>query len=138
VSRHYAEAIRSLLRAGDLHAEVFPEEIPLFRVAREEEGRVVGTVGLVLSRKEALLRSLATAPDRRGRGVGRALVGSALEEARTAGATRAWLLTVDAEGYFPGLGFHRRENRDFPAELRRGPCAPGLCPNTSACFSRDL
>jgi N-acetylglutamate synthase-like GNAT family acetyltransferase/2-polyprenyl-3-methyl-5-hydroxy-6-metoxy-1,4-benzoquinol methylase len=132
------EAIRSFLRAGNLHAEVSPEEIPLFRVAREEDGRVVGAIGLVLSGKEALIRSLATAPDRRGRGVGRALVGSALEEARTAGATRAWLLTVDAEGYFPGLGFHRRENRDFPAELRTGSCAPGLCPDTSACFSRDL
>jgi N-acetylglutamate synthase-like GNAT family acetyltransferase/SAM-dependent methyltransferase/DNA-binding MarR family transcriptional regulator len=130
------KTIQDILEAGDLHSEIAMEEISLFRVAEEPEGRIVGTVGVSIRGEEALLRSLAVDPARRGAGIGGALVRAALEEARKEGALQAWLLTIGAEGYFPRLGFRRRENREYPESLRVGSCAPGLCPESSACFCR--
>jgi amino-acid N-acetyltransferase len=67
--------------------------------------RIVGTAALEVYGKAALLRSVAVSEDRRGRGLGTALVQRALELGRQQGVENFYLLTETAQGFFrpPGL-----------------------------------
>ncbi len=71
----------------------------------EQNGRVVGCGSLVeLTPQLTELRSLAVAPDQRGTGLGRRLVETLVERARTAGYEQLCALTLQ-EGFFNVLGF---------------------------------
>ena len=73
-------------------------------VARDGK-RVVGVAGFERYGDVALLRSVATAADRRGKGIARSLCGVVLAAARSQGVKRAFLLTEKAEGFFAKIGF---------------------------------
>lgn len=65
---------------------------------------------------ECYLAELYVAPDRRGHGLGRALMGAALELARSEGADFMDLCTADddtaARGLYESLGFVNRDKAD--------------------------
>jgi ribosomal protein S18 acetylase RimI-like enzyme len=95
-------------------------------VARDAEGRVVGSVALVLagdfgniiaSDEEAAFRMLVVDTDAQGRGAGRLLVTGCLDRARAAGKRRMVLSTdpgMDrAHRLYERLGFTRRPERDW-------------------------
>jgi ribosomal protein S18 acetylase RimI-like enzyme len=71
---------------------------------------------------DAYLEELYVVPDLRGRGIGRALLGGAMETARAAGATRMDLNTGEtdtaARALYESVGFTNREGReDGPSML---------------------
>jgi amino-acid N-acetyltransferase len=81
------------------------EGLPEFRIAESADGEVLGCGALHIMWEDlAEIRTLATAPDARGRGVGRALVGELLEEARRTGVGRVFCLTFEVE-FFRRHGF---------------------------------
>jgi ribosomal protein S18 acetylase RimI-like enzyme len=95
-------------------------------VARDEDGRVVGSVALVLdgdfgevteSDDEAAFRMLVVDPAVQGRGVGALLVTDCLERARAAGKRRMVLSTdprmTAAHRLYARLGFARLPERDW-------------------------
>jgi ribosomal protein S18 acetylase RimI-like enzyme len=95
-------------------------------VARDDDGRVVGSVALVLSGdfgevtesdEEAAFRMLVVDPSVRGQGVGRLLVTTCLERARMAGKRRMVLSTgtrmLAAQRLYERLGFTRLPERDW-------------------------
>ena len=95
-------------------------------VARDDDGRVVGSVALVLSGDfgevtesddEAAFRMLAVDPAVRGRGIGEALVRDCLARATAAGKRRVVLSTGDrmrgAHRLYERLGFTRMPERDW-------------------------
>jgi ribosomal protein S18 acetylase RimI-like enzyme len=95
-------------------------------VARDDDGRVVGSVALVLdgdfgeitrSDDEAAFRMLAVSPAVRGRGVGELLVRTCLDRARAAGKRRMVLSTdprmTAAHRLYERLGFTRLPERDW-------------------------
>jgi amino-acid N-acetyltransferase len=65
---------------------------------------VIGCVALEPVGAQILLRSLAVAPHRRGEGLGRRLVDTAL--AAAAPDAEVWALTETAEAFLAGHGFH--------------------------------
>lgn len=73
--------------------------------------RVVGTVSAIRREDGVYVRSTAVAPDGRGRGVARELMGQVELFARSAGATRIYLSTTpmlfDAIRLYESLGFRR-------------------------------
>lgn len=85
-------------------------------VARED-GRVVGVAGLERYGDVALLRSVATARDRQGKGIARSLCGVVLAAARTSGVQRAFLLTEKAEGFFQKIGFESLDRSEVDPRL---------------------
>lgn len=110
-------------------------------VARDEAGRVVGSVALVLagdfgeiteSDDEAAFRMLVVDPAAQGRGIGELLVRTCLERARAAGKRRMVLSTdrrmTAAQRLYERLGFTRLPERDW----RPAPCVDLLV------YGRDL
>jgi ribosomal protein S18 acetylase RimI-like enzyme len=95
-------------------------------VVRDSEGRVVGSVALVLSGDfgqvtssddEAAFRMLVVDPEARGQGVGELLVRSCLDRAQAAGKRRMVLGTdprmTAAHRLYERLGFSRLPDRDW-------------------------
>jgi N-acetylglutamate synthase-like GNAT family acetyltransferase len=96
---------RALYPDGKIAADFQLEERML---VAEEAGRVLGYVGLRLHPKSVELEPVIVGGDNRGRGVGRALVERAVEEARAAGVQRVYASPTgrnrDAIAFFHSAG----------------------------------
>ncbi len=97
-----------------------------FRI--EQNGMLVGYGGYETAGAYALLRSIAIAPNAKGRGVGTAVVTALIDEARQEGLCDIWLLTQTAVAFFGKLGFVSSDRADAPAEILATRQATGLCP----------
>lgn len=98
-------------------------------LAAFEDGRVLGSATLELDRRiedddpalppeQAEIRMLGVDPDRRGRGVARALMDACFAWAATAGKTRMLLHTTQrmkvAQEMYEAMGFERLPDRTYP------------------------
>ena len=86
-------AIERLLTAADLPLAGLSDALPGMVVA-ESGGAIVGTAALEVRGNNALLRSVAVAPEWRSRGLGRALVARAIADAEARGLDAVYLLTT--------------------------------------------
>jgi arsenite methyltransferase len=110
--------IQRLLTEASLHtADVNPAMLDGFVVAERGE-RLLGVAGVEVRANEGLLRSVAVAPDERGRGLGLALVRDRIAWARRRELRVLALLTNTAGEFFPRLGFRTIPRDAFPAALR--------------------
>jgi amino-acid N-acetyltransferase len=96
----------------------------------------IGYAGLEVYGKDALLRSVVVDPVRRRAGVGRVIVEATLAEAQRLGATRTFLLTTSAKGYFERLGFAAVARADAPPAILATRQAVGLCAASAALMVR--
>jgi amino-acid N-acetyltransferase len=104
----------------------------------EEGGRLVGTIGLEVAGHDGLVRSLAVAPDRRGRGLAADLNRSALDLARARGVRALYLLTTTAEGYAARSGFERVPRAEIPPRIAALAQFRALCPSSATCMRRRI
>jgi N-acetylglutamate synthase-like GNAT family acetyltransferase len=99
------EVHRALYPDGNIRADFQLEERIL---VADDEGRVVGYVGLRRHPKSVELEPVVVAQDQRGRGVGRALVQRAVDEARVEGVRRVYVSPTgrnrDAIAFFHSVG----------------------------------
>jgi amino-acid N-acetyltransferase len=121
------ETVVGLLQAANLPLAGVPRALAGFYVA-EDRGRILGTVGLELYGTDGLLRSAVVDPAARGTGLGHALVGRLLGDARERGIGAVYLLTTTAEGWFPRFGFSRIERDDVPDQVRASVEFREACP----------
>ena len=83
----------------------------------EEEGRVVGCVGLTIIWADlAEIRSLAVVPEMTGRGIGTLLTEAVLKEARDYRVSRVFTLTY-RPGFFERFGFERIDRSELPLKI---------------------
>lgn len=101
-------------------------------------GAPVGLVGLEFRGNDALLRSLAVASERRGSGLGSALVNAAESHARTRGARSVFLLTTTAEDFFKSRGYAPADRATAPDAIRTSREFADLCPASSAFLVKHL
>jgi amino-acid N-acetyltransferase len=130
-------AIEHLLVDAGLPLEGVSASLDTFTVA--ESGRaIVGVGGLELCGDDALLRSVAVAPEWRSRGLGRMLVTHLIADARSRGLHGLYLLTTTAERYFPSFGFVRIERTAAPAAVRETEEFRDACPASAVAMARVL
>ena len=131
-------AISDLLeRCGLPVDDLEPAHLTHFTVARAGD-RVAGTVGLEMMGQLGLLRSLAVAPELRGRRLAHELWARVASHARRQGLLRLYLLTTTAEKLFERWGFRRVAREDVPEAVRATTEFASLCPITAAVMAIDL
>lgn len=82
-----------------------------------ENGRVIGCVSLHVSWEDlAEIRTLAVAADYHEKGIGRALVQEALQDAKRLGLTHIFVLTY-VPGFFGTMGFQTVNKGDLPQKI---------------------
>lgn len=120
-------SIASLLHEGGLAAGAARERLGRTVVAQADR-RVIATAAWEPVGEDAILRSVAVAPDARGRGVGLLVVAAALRQAARAGFRQIYLVTADGERFFArsrfmviprdslpeGIAKHRQITRECP------------------------
>jgi amino-acid N-acetyltransferase len=97
-----------------------------------------GLVGLEFCEDAALLRSLVVCADRRGAGLGAALVAHAEAAARARGTRAIFLLTTTAEAFFAQLGYAGTARETAPPAIRSTREFSDICPASSAFMSKRL
>src|SRR5690349_21651820 len=130
-------AIESLLSAANLPLAGVAESLPGFVIA-ESGGAIVGTAALEVCCDNALLRSVAVAPEWRSRGLGRALVTRVIADGEARGLRALYLLTTTAEHYFPSFGFARVERDAVPADVRETAEFRSACPASATVMAKAL
>lgn len=130
-------AVVGLLDAAGLPLAGLTPALTDFFVA-EQDGRVVGAVGLERYGPDALLRSAVVDPTARGSGIGVALVERLLEHARERSILAIYLLTTSAEHYFPRFGFHRIGREAVPEAVKASVEFREACPASAAVMRMEL
>ena len=97
-------AVQALLIAAGLPVAGAAEAFSTGVVARDD-GRVVAAAAVERFGEHGLLRSVVVAEDRRGTGLGTAIVAAAEDLARDEGVGELYLLTETAAAWFPRLGY---------------------------------
>ena len=120
----------ALLAAEGLPQGGVAEGITHFHVLDDGHG-VIATAGIEAHGSSALLRSVVVAPANRSRGLARRLIVRMLQHVRELGHDSLYLLTMDADEYFAGLGFIRLSRDDAPEEIRRCQQYREQCPDSA-------
>ncbi|MFL5615130.1 MAG: arsenic resistance N-acetyltransferase ArsN2 [Gemmatimonadaceae bacterium] len=128
-------AIERLLTSSQLPLAGVAEALPGFIVA-EFNDTIVGTAAIEVCCDNALLRSVAVAPEWRSRGLGRALVTRVIADAEARGLRALYLLTTTAEHYFPSFGFQQIARDQLPAEVRATEEFQSACPASAIAMCR--
>lgn len=104
----------------------------------EEEGSILGVIGLERFGSEALLRSLAVVPQKRHLGLGQQLVAHVEHDARAGGIERLVLLTETAESFFRRSGYMVTDRDQVSDEVKQSAEFRSLCPVSAICMSKAL
>ena len=128
-NREDLEAVRNLVTDAALPQDGLEDQFGSGYAVAIESDRLVGVAGVERYAAYGLLRSVATAADWRGRGIGEALVRDRLGWAERAGLESIYLLTTTAAGYFPKLGFAAVERAAVPAQIRTSREFSSVCPS---------
>ena len=129
-------AIEHLLVTSQLPIAGVAESLSGFVVA-ESDGAIVGTAALEVCCDNALLRSVAVAPEWRSRGLGRALVTRVIADGEARGLRALYLLTTTAEHYFPSFGFREITRADVPADVQGTEEFRSACPASAVVMCRN-
>ncbi len=106
------------------------ESLRDFIVAQDDGGKIVGCVALDIFWADlAEIKSLAAAPDTRGKGVGFGLVGAAVAEAEKLGIGKLFALTYEQD-FFIRQSFEVIDRNDLPEKVWRECFA---CPRVDNC-----
>lgn len=127
----------ALLAAEGLPEGGVAEGIMHFQVLDDGHG-VVATAGIELHGESGLLRSVVVAPACRGRGLARRLTEQMVARARALGLESLYLLTMDADAYFAGLGFTPVSRDQAPADIQRCQQFSEQCPDTAVLMRKVI
>src|SRR5262249_52263902 len=130
-------SVLTLLARHKLPPDGLREHLDTIVVARYAD-RVVGSAALEIYKEGALLRSVAVAPELRGRGVGMRLSEAAIALGESLQMPAIYLLTTTADAYFPKLGFERIERDAVPETVRASVEFTDACPSSAIVMRKPL
>ena len=105
---------------------------------RIEADSLVGYGGLEGEGPDRLLRSIVILADRRGHGLGRALVAILERQARNLGVERLHLLTKTAAPFFRAIGYADADRGAAPPAVAASREFTALCPASAAYLVKAL
>jgi N-acetylglutamate synthase-like GNAT family acetyltransferase len=100
-------------------------------VLQEDNGNVVGTVGLEVWGKNGLLRSLAVKKNLQNKGYGTCLVNYLVDESRKDEITDLFLLTQTGQSFFGKIGFRKIDSSHITESIKDSAEFKGACPTTA-------
>ena len=130
-------AVRALLERSGLPTSDLQSARPEFAVIRED-GRVIAAGALQRFGSSALLRSVVVAPDRRGSGLGQAMVTELERIASAARISQLVLLTQTAAEFFARQGYRVIERGSAPQDMQGSEEFRSLCPSSATCMAKSL
>lgn len=104
----------------------------------DDDAGLVGYAGVEGQGADRLLRSLLVATDRRGGGLGRAMLAVLEARARELGVARLHLLTNTAAPFFAANGYAAVDRARAPAPIAASREFATLCPATAAYLVKAL
>ena len=129
--------ICDLLFVEKLPTEDLNPELPDFFVA-ENNGKVVGVIGLEKYNDSALLRSMIVESTHRNEGIASRLVNELIQHAIVNDVKSLYLITNTAEPYFAKKGFIKIERDKVAPEVLQSKEFNGLCPASSTIMVKQL
>ena len=129
--------LAALLEDAKLPLAGVADHLAGFLVA-EDGGAIVGSAGLEIYGRHALLRSVAVTSTRQGTGLGGALTEAALDLARRRRLATVTLLTTTAADYFPRFGFQPIDSAAAPSAVRQSTQFHGICPASVVAMHLEL
>ena len=131
-------AIEQLLTESGLPTgDLIEQDLSLFRVVGTHEAMdAVG--GLERCGDTALIRSIATSPALRGRGIAGEMVQELEKLAVGQGLKSLYLLTESAGAYFESKGYSEASRSDVPDAIRASRQFSSLCPDSATVMSKRL
>lgn len=111
------EGVLSLLESVHLPTAGVADHFGNFFVARENDGRLAGAIGLERYGTLGLLRSAAVAPGLQQTGVGSKLTRLLINFAKAEGLTELVLFTPTARDFFARFGFVAANRENYCAQL---------------------
>lgn len=105
---------------------------------RFDADTLVGYGGLEGDGADRLLRSVVVVSDRRGAGIGRALVAALENEARELGVQRLHLLTTTAAPFFGTMAYAPSDRHAAPPAIAASREFTSLCPASAAYLVKAL
>ena len=128
--------LASLLTAAGLPVSDLAEPGRVF--FRFDDGALAGFGGIEGDGPDRLLRSLLVVADRRGVGLGRALLAALEAHARELGVARLHLLTITAAPFFAANGYAAADRTKVPAPIAASREFTALCPASAAYLVKAL
>ncbi|MFZ5736475.1 MAG: arsenic resistance N-acetyltransferase ArsN2 [Pseudomonadota bacterium] len=141
--------IASALDAGslsDLAAELADAGLPTSDLADpdrhffrfEDAAGIIGYGGIQGGGPDRLLRSLVVKSERRGAGLGAAILGAIEQAAADEGVAVLYLLTATAESFFRRHGYESAERAAAPAVVAGSAEFRTLCPASAALLFKRI
>jgi len=131
------DAIISLLQAEKLPVEDLSTDVANFFVAKED-GLVIGSIGMEIYERNALLRSLVVKARFRKMKVAAALINELEKEARDKGLENIYLLTETAQEYFSKRGYNTINRNEAPLSLQKSSEFSHVCPANAILMKKIL
>jgi len=129
--------IIALLLSQQLPVEDLPLQLHDFFVA-QEDGKVIGLIGMEHYGDYGLLRSMVVHPDFRNKQIAADLVQTLEQRAKAAGIKALYLLTETAAGYFSKKGFSTVQREAVPDAIKISSEFSHVCPVSATVMAKQF
>ena len=131
------KGVTELLSSQNLPVEDIEKKLFHFFVVKEG-GAIAGAIGLEIYGRYGLLRSLATDPAHRNKGIASALVHELIKYAKQVGLEEVYLLTETAEIYFEKKGFVKISREQVVEPVKQSKEFSHVCPASAVVMKKEI
>lgn len=132
------EKLQQFLKKNKLPSQDVKLEGSLYFTYQDEHENIIGSGGLEVYGKNALLRSLAVDEHHRNKKLGVSIVNDLMAKAKSLNIENLFLLTETAREFFEKKGFQDIARTEVPEALRNSTEFTSVCPSTAACMLYKL
>ncbi len=100
--------------------------------------KLVGSYGLEVFGRSALLRSVVLAPSKKGIGLGSKLITHSRRKARENQIENLYLLTTTAKNFFEREGFREIQRTKVPESIGNTVEFKSFCPDSATCMQLNI